>query len=132
MESGRLEAAVSPRRSLAPTRPEGGALEDVVRRVVREELRGMLGRLLADEPAEYSSRRGHGPPGYAAREWRALAKRIGTRRGRWYVVTRAQLEALEATRRAPAESTAPAPANDATSAWTPAAALESVGLRRTR
>ncbi len=101
---------------------------------MREELRGLLARLLADEPRDYSSRRGCGPAGYADRVWKTLAKQLGVKRGRFWVVTRTQLETYEAAQRAPASSVTVPAANDtaADPAWSPSAALEAAGLRRTR
>src|SRR5271166_3618782 len=120
------------RRASPEGLPEAAALDATIRRVVREELRAMLGRLADDEPRDYSSRRGRGPAGYAHRDWQAIAKAIGTRRGRWWVVSRAALEAYEASRQG-ATATPPLtpPANDAAApAWSPRAALEAAGLRR--
>jgi hypothetical protein len=106
--------------------PGTGALtpEDV-KALVRAELRGLLTKLLDDRPTAYSSRRGHGPPGYAERDWKALAKRLGVRRGRWWVVERSALEAYEARRDSKPGNDAPATA----ATWTPATAATDLGLR---
>jgi hypothetical protein len=98
-----------------------------VRAIARDEIRQMLGRLLADEPATYSTRAGQAPPGYSRDVWRAVARAIGTRRGRWWVVTRAQLAAHER-----AQGTAATSAENDSEPWTPAAALRSIGLRASR
>jgi hypothetical protein len=98
-------------------------------------VRLVLAELLAalDAPKAYSSRKGHGPPGYADREWKRLAERIGVKRGRWYVVERQVFEEHEAAQ----AHHDPKPANDASPPppavpWTPAGALEAAGLRRPR
>ena len=98
--------------------------EREVRRVVRDELRRMLARLVDDDRV-YSTRRGCAPEGYSRDAWRDLARRIGVPRGRYWVVTQAQLAAYEAGQAAP-----PPPANDApASTWTPADAMRDLGLR---
>lgn len=77
-------------------------------------------------PDAYTSRRGGPrPSGYAERDWQALARRIGVRRGRWFVVTKEQLEAHEHPR-------SPALAANDSETWSPEAALASVGLRGSR
>jgi hypothetical protein len=58
--------------------------EQRVRAIIREELRRMFARVVSEERV-YSSRKGHEPPGYSSDAWKALPKRIGTKRGRWYV-----------------------------------------------
>ncbi len=90
----------------------------------------VLRRLLAllTVPSMWSTRRGHAPAGYSRREWQRIARQIGTRRGRWFVVTPEQLAAYEG-RSAPAAATPPAPSPPP---WTPAAALADVGARPTR
>lgn len=83
------------------------------RALTRGELRLIvqtLASLLGATAEGYSSRRGHGPPGYEHRRWQALAREIGTKRGRWWHVSREALTAYEATRqepsrRAPVETT---------------------------
>ena len=50
----------------------------------------------AATPTEWSSRKGCAPPGYSDRRWRAIAKQIGTLRGRWYVVSASALARYEA------------------------------------
>lgn len=78
----------------------------------------------ADRTTVYSSRRGHGPPGYADDAWRALARQIGTRRGRWYVVTADALAAHEAGgHRHPIAGATP-------TTWDPVASLEAARARR--
>jgi len=79
--------------------------EAAVRRIVREELDSLLRRLLAvaDEPRTYSTRKGEAPPGYSREAWRALAHTIGARRGRYWYVDAARLEAHERGTREPAE-----------------------------
>jgi hypothetical protein len=100
-----------------------------VRALVRAELRGLLVKLLDDRPTVYSSRKGHHAPGYAEREWKALAKRLGVRRGRWWVVERSVLEAYEAQGDGKPQNDTAAPTP---STWSPAAALAEAGLRRAR
>jgi hypothetical protein len=74
--------------------------------------------------ATYSTRPGCAPPGYSRDAWRALAHRIGVRRGRYHFVDAATLEAHERGEREPKPQTA-APASN----WTPADAARAVGLR---
>ncbi len=120
-------------KTRASVLPEVEALEVVVRRLVRDELRGLLAHLVDEETREYSSRRGHGPPGYAHRVWQAIAKRIGVKRGRWFVVTGDALDEYEAKQRASAAPAPAPPANDSTAEeWSPRAALAAAGLRRQR
>jgi len=121
-------------RRRAPSQELAGAVVDdhhaaplderKVRAIVREELRALFGPLLNEERV-YSSRRGHGPEGYSDEAWKDLARRIGTRRGRWYIVTVEQLAAHEAGDRDPK------PANDspAPAAWHPSMAARALGLR---
>ena len=113
---------------------EASGLEQVVRRAAREELLGMLARVFESPTQDYSSRRGHGPPGYSPRVWRELARAIGTKRGRWHVVTRAQLDVYEAKQGGQAPASPARAANDtaARPAWTARGALEAAGLRRSR
>jgi hypothetical protein len=73
-------------------------LAPLVAPLVAEQLAAALRG--ASGPRAYSSRKGMGPPGYAADTWRALSQRIGIRRGRWWVVTSEQLEAHERAERA--------------------------------
>jgi hypothetical protein len=81
---------------------------------------------LVTKPASYSSRRGCGPEGYSDCEWKALAKKIGVQRGRWYYVAPERLDAYE-------KRDIPAPASMAqTPLWTPEIALRKAGLRPTR
>jgi hypothetical protein len=102
------------------------APEDVeaIRALVRAELRSILGPILEDKPATYSTRRGEWPPGYSRDAWRNIARRIGTRRGRWWVVSADALAAYERGERAQAAAETPA--------WSPTSALASVGLRGAR
>ena len=107
-----------------PTKDTRDAAEEqsqrsTIRRIVREELRGLLARLVTDERS-YSTRPGCWPEGYSRDTWRSLARRIGVRRGRWYVVTHAQLEAHERGEPAPVT---PRPSTS----WSPAEAAD--GLR---
>jgi hypothetical protein len=92
-----------------------------IREIVRSELRLMFGRLVADDRT-YSTRAGCGPAGYSRDAWRDLARRIGRRRGRFWIVTRDELDKYE--RREP-QPVATEPA----SAWSPAAAARSMHLR---
>jgi hypothetical protein len=128
MSSTRPRSGRGDRKALGGREHPVASLDlEQVRAIARAELRTMLAVLLADEPEHYSSRRGHAPSGYAHRAWQRIARAIGTRRGRWYVVTREQLEAYERG----SNSSTPNAANDA-EAWSPSAALESVGLRGSR
>jgi hypothetical protein len=113
---------------------EAPGFERVARRVAREELLRVLARVFDSPTQDYSSRRGHGPPGYSPRVWRELARAIGTKRGRWHVVTRAQLDAYEAKRGGLAPTSSARAANDtaARPAWTARGALEAAGLHRSR
>jgi hypothetical protein len=84
--------------------------------VTRAELASLLREVLAiiDGAATvYTSRRGHGPPGYEHRRWQRIAREIGTKRGRWYVVTAEQLAAREAARRPTEPVSEPATSSDA-------------------
>jgi hypothetical protein len=76
----------------------------------------------------FSTRRGYEAPGYGRDEWRRVAHQIGVRRGRYFVVTQAQLEAFERGKRDPK------PPNDrlAPATWTPAVAADELGLRPAR
>jgi|HubBroStandDraft_1064217.scaffolds.fasta_scaffold778951_1 hypothetical protein len=77
----------------------------------------------ADASIVFSTRRGCGPEGYSRDAWRDLARRIGRKRGRYFYVTAAQLEAHERG----AKST---PATEAkASTWHPSQAAASLGLR---
>jgi hypothetical protein len=97
-----------------------------VERVATRAAEIVLARItcaLVGAPETYSTRAGCAPPGYSRDAWRRVARQIGTRRGRWYVVTREQLDAHERGQ------IAHATANDATE-WSPASALAGAGLRR--
>jgi hypothetical protein len=99
--------------------------------VTRAELASLLREVLAIiDGAEtvYTSRRGHGPPGYEHRRWQRIARAIGTKRGRWYVVTAEQLAAYEAARR-PTEPAPPPVSEPATSSD---ALARRLGLRLVR
>ena len=97
--------------------------ERQVRALIRDELRRLLGRLVEDD-CVYSTRNGCAPPGYSRDTWRCLARRIGVKRGRYYVVTAEHLAAHE-------RGETVKPANDPQpSTWTPADAAEAVGLRK--
>ncbi len=76
----------------------------------------------AAQTTAYSTRAGGAPPGYSRDGWRALARKIGHKRGRYWYVTQAELDAFERS---------PKPANDSptTSAWTPAHAARALALR---
>ena len=96
-----------------------------VREIVRDELRRMFGRVLGADDRTYSTRAGCSPDGYSRDAWRDLARRIGRRRGRYWVVTSQELDTHERGERDPKQS------NDrsATSTWSPAVAARSLGLR---
>src|ERR1700690_3885453 len=81
------------------------------------------GALAAVQPTEWSTRAGHRPPGYARDTWKALARRIGTKRGRWWTVSAAPARAHEAGQFEPSA------VERAKSAWSPANALRAAGLR---
>jgi len=102
--------------------------EQRVRAIVREELRRMFGRLLSDDRI-YSSRASHGPVGYSREAWRQLAKRIGVKRGRWWIVTHEQLEAYEQRQRLPQ---ADAVASAKPSSWHPSQIAIEMGWRPVR
>jgi hypothetical protein len=95
-----------------------------VREIVRDEVRRLLGRMFTDERT-YSTRAGCGPEGYSRDPWRDLARRIGRKRGRYFVVTAAELDAHERGDRDPK------PANDAPAPepWHPRMAARALGLR---
>jgi len=76
----------------------------------------------AATPTEWSSRKGCAPPGYSDRRWRAIAKQIGTLRGRWYVVSASALARYEA-----GERPAVAPASTSPE-WSPSLVAERLGL----
>jgi hypothetical protein len=85
----------------------------------------------AAKPASYSTRAGEALPGYPRDEWRRVARAIGTKRGRWWVVTVEVLEEHE--RRVSLGAVhSDTPANDAGPEWSPSAALASVDLPRSR
>jgi hypothetical protein len=105
---------------------------DGMRALVREEVRALLARLLADEPAPYTTHRdGPRPEGIRLRSWQRLAPTIpgAVRRGRYLIVSRAAFEAWERGQAAVAPT---APANDLEAEWTAAGALASIGLRSSR
>jgi hypothetical protein len=86
--------------------------------------------------APYSTRKGHEPAEFIGRskKWKATAPTIpgSVQMGRWVTVPRAAYAAWIAAQGI-TPSTSPAPSNDtSTATWSPTAALESVGLRRTR
>jgi hypothetical protein len=83
----------------------------------------MLAKALSGAPTEYSTRKGHAPPGYSREAWKTLARTIGTKRGRWYFVDAATLAEYEAPTTAP---TSPPLAR----AWSPREGLGAAGLRR--
>ena len=92
---------------------------------VLERKLAAIGEALGVRPAGYSDRKGCGPAGYADRKWKALAKRIGVRRGRWFYVSAEQLAAHEAKQAPAPVEVSPAPA----APWNPRKALEAAGLR---
>ena len=76
----------------------------------------------------YSTRAGGAPDGYSRESWRAIAHTIGRKRGRYFFVTQAELDAYEGRVEAKLE----APVNDASVApWHPRDAARSLGLRPT-
>lgn len=99
--------------------------ERQVRALVRDELRRAFARVADDRT--YSTRANCAPPGYSRDAWRALAHRIGVRRGRYYVVSADQLAAYERGEHEPKPA---APANDAPARpWHPGMSAEAAGLR---
>lgn len=119
------------RRSRPELPPE--VIAEIVERAAAIVLDRLLGALRPVSPPVYSTRKGQGPPGYADREWKRLARTIGVRRGRWWYVGAAELQAFErggAPVPAPATSSARAIANDG--AWTPDDTLRELGFRSTR
>jgi hypothetical protein len=94
-------------------RPLDGSL---VRELVREELRRMFARVFAPEP--WSTRAGCAPPGYSREAWAAVAKTIGVKRGRYWVVTP---EALDEHERGNRDAQ---PANDSARPWDPSMSRE--------
>jgi hypothetical protein len=121
------------RAQAAATRPANVSMPlgpEQVRAIAREEFRRLLGRLVADEPAAYSTRRGGPrPPGVSAEAWREQAPQIpGARKpGRWWIVPAAAYEAWIAARST--TPTSPAPATD-TPIWDPESVVVELGLRR--
>jgi hypothetical protein len=81
----------------------------------------------------YSTRAGGAPEGYSRESWRAIAHKIGTRRGRYVFVSQAELDAFERDR--DAKPVGQAPANDdapSSTPWHPSMAASALGLRPTR
>jgi hypothetical protein len=77
----------------------------------------------------YSTRTGCAPAGYSRDRWRAVAHQIGTKRGRWWVVTAERLAAYEDGERDPKPPTG-TPANDAPARpWHPSMSAEAAGMR---
>jgi hypothetical protein len=122
------------RRVLRPHGPDAANQQDAasfdarkVREIVRDELRRMFSRVFSDERT-YSTRAGCAPEGYSRDAWRDLARRIGVKRGRYYVVSADELRAHERgehpVKQEPAND-APAPA-----AWHPRDAARALGLRQ--
>lgn len=105
-------------------KPTGPLDERAVRALVRDELRRMLARLVADDRV-YSTREGCAPPGYSRDAWRSLARRLGVRRGRYWYVSAEQLEAYERGDRDAKPANDPAPARP----WHPSMAAEARGMR---
>ncbi len=99
----------------------------------------MFALAMATTPDLYSTRKGHAPPGWSDDAWKSVAPTIpgaykpkdaNGKAGRWTLVPRRAFEAWQAAQHG---APPPAPANDADDeGWTPAKALASVGLRRTR
>jgi hypothetical protein len=83
----------------------------------------------ATTPAgEWSSRKGHGPPGYAQKTWRTLTRRIGVKRGRWWYVSNAALEAHERGE-GPSANERVELDQDAGEPWDPYKAIREAGIR---
>jgi hypothetical protein len=105
--------------------------DDELRALVRDEVRSVLLGLattLGAPSEDYSSRRGHGPPGYERRAWQNIARAIGVRRGRWWHVSREALAAYEARREAPpAPAAVPAPVDTSSAALARRLGLRIVG-----
>jgi hypothetical protein len=102
--------------------------EKRVRAIVREEHRRLLlqmAALLGGDPSGYSSRKGHGPPGYSAEKWKSIARQIGVKRGRWHYVTADALARHES-----GQSNIPPPPS--LEPWDPLQNIEDARLRRSR
>jgi hypothetical protein len=105
------------------------ALRDLARQLapmVLEEIAKLATK--ATTPTVYTTRKGEGPTGYGERDWKRLAKQIGTPCGkRWYRVSAERLAAHEACCKATPE---PAPTH-APASWADEARA-SVGIRTSR
>jgi hypothetical protein len=100
---------------------------EAAREAAREEIARVLGRAL-DVASEkvFSSRKGHGAPGYSDEENKRIAQAIGTPRGRWWVYTQRDLDAYEQRNRDPK------PANvepTTVRPWHPSESVDEAGLR---
>jgi hypothetical protein len=125
------------RRRAAPAKVPDDATENYaaqlgakqVERIARAVAPLMIAQLVAAltgaaQPRAYSNRRGGAPEGYSREAWAALSRVIGTRRGRYFYVSQAQLDAHEAgLQEAPASVAEPA-------AWHPNMASAALGIRR--
>jgi hypothetical protein len=112
--------------------PLVAAIELDVRRIVREEFRAMLGRLVDTRPDAYTTRRGHEPPGWAAERWRETAPTIpgAHKPGRWWVVPVASYEAWVARQNSsPTPGAAPATTTATPRPWHPRMSAEAMGWR---
>ena len=105
------------------TRAELEELARAVAPLVALELARMLSTRV--EPSGFSTRKGCGPEGYSSYAWNDLARRIGTKRGRWWFVSREQLAAHEGVKALPVSP--PTPSGPVP--WHPSQAAASLGLR---
>lgn len=124
---------MAPRENQNQTSVDLDALVASVERRVLERIAAALSAPL--KPAVVSTRRGRGPAGWSDERAKKVLPTIpgAYKSGRWTIVPMAAFERWEASQATTPPLPAPA-ANDASveERWSPRAALESVGLRRTR
>jgi hypothetical protein len=85
--------------------------------------REVLRYLLSLTAPSYSTRAGEAPLGYSRDRWRQIAHAIGRRRGRYWLVSAAELAAYEG------RACADVSGSPARSSWSPAVAANDLGLR---
>lgn len=110
------------------TRLSDADVQRIARAVAPIVMAQLVTALGAVGTATYSTREGCAPDGYSRDAWRALARRIGVRRGRYWYVSQSQLDAHERRRDEHDHHDQQAPANDA-DAWTPADSAAAAGHR---
>jgi hypothetical protein len=93
-----------------------------VRAIIRAEWHSFLARAFNDQT--FSTRAGCAPPGYARDAWRALARKIGCKRGRYWVVRAEQLALYEQRDRGSISNAPPA------TVWNALASVEAARARR--